>query len=750
MPSRMKLIAGLLVLCGALLSACDLNAPGAPEALNIDTGPDLSLKGAESAVQTFFERWAAGDFAAMYDQLSPKSREMFTADQFASEYQNAASQMTLDTLEASITTVDQQGTTAIITYDVTFQTNFFGEIVDTGRVMRLVTTPDGWRIAWSRMDIFDRLAAGARLERRANAPGRGNIYDRNGQVLVQEGGRSVLMRVAQNKMASVPDCQALLARLLRREVADMEALFRRYNPDTIFTVGELDEDIFQANQSALLSVCDIGNEAIDTAIRTGRRYYNELAPHLVGYVGQLRPDQIDDYTARGYPPDALVGQEGIEAAFEEELSGKIGGQLLIISPTGELLRKIAEVPSEPGQDVYLTIDRRLQAGVQEILRYSYNLAAPTWAPDSPGAAAIVMDVKTGDILAMASYPSYEPGLFSPNAASDDPAAAIAALRNDIRRPMLNRALQGQYSPASAFKIVTMAAALDEGIFTPDQMYTCEGMWSHPSDVLERRTDWTFPDSHGPIDFKQALTYSCDPYFWEVGAEIHQINPALITQHAKELGLGVPTGQTLLPEQLGSIPDPATYRRSDGSGWQFGDTINIAIGQGDIVVTPMQMVRMTAAIASNGTLWVPNFVQKVQPPGGEPTYVAEPQVAAELDYGEDVFEAIREAMCQVTLDDEGTARFIFEEWYEWQNTDLIICGKTGTAQTGGESTPPNAWFVAYVPQDDPEIAIAVIVENSCEGSEVAAPITRAIIEDYYRMPRSSWPELWVEGCIPLGE
>ena len=129
---------------------------------------------------------------------------------------------------------------------------------------------------------------------------------------------------------------------------------------------------------------------------------------------------------------------------------------------------------------------------------------------------------------------------------------------------------------------------------------------------------------------------------------------------------------------------------------------------------MQMVRMTAAIASNGTLWVPNFVQKVQPPGGEPTYVAEPQVAAELDYGEDVFEAIREAMCQVTLDDEGTARFIFEEWYEWQNTDLIICGKTGTAQTGGESTPPNAWFVAYVPQDDPEIAIAVIVENSCEG------------------------------------
>jgi len=206
-----------------------------------------------------------------------------------------------------------------------------------------------------------------------------------------------------------------------------------------------------------------------------------------------------------------------------------------------VLRKIAEAPSEPGQDVYLTIDRALQAGVQETLRQAYNIAQPTWAPDSPGAAAIVMDVKTGEILAMASYPSYEPGIFSPNAASDDPAAAIGALRNDIRRPMLNRALQGQYSPASVFKIVTMAAALDENVFAVDQMYTCEGTWSNPADVLEFRTDWK-PEGHGTIDFKEALTLSCDPYFWEVGAAIHQVDPALITTHAREMGLGVPTGK----------------------------------------------------------------------------------------------------------------------------------------------------------------------------------------------------------------
>lgn len=743
-------LVGLVLSVAVLLAGCDLSAPGgASDALSLDTGPDLSIGAAERAARTFLSRWAEGDYAAMYEQVGTKARQMFTADEFTREYENAAAQLTLDSLSAAITATNQQGTTAIIHYDVMFQTRFFGEIADTGRTMRLVTTPEGWRVAWTRMDIFDRLTAGARLERRSNAPSRGNIYDRSGNVLVQEGARSVLMRVAQDKMASVDDCQTLLARLLRREKAEMVRLFARYNPDTVFIAGELDEDIFQRNQAALLSVCDIGNEAIDTAVRTGRRYYNELAPHLVGYVGQIRPDQLDEYTARGYAPDALVGQEGIEAAFEEELAGKLGGQLLIVSPTGELLRKIAEAPSAPGQDVYLTIDRRLQAGVQETLRQAYNIAQPTWAPESPGAAAIVMDVKTGEILAMASYPSYEPGIFSPNAASDDPAAAIGALRNDIRRPMLNRALQGQYSPASVFKIVTMAAALDENIFTVSQPYTCDGTWSNPADVLQVRTDWK-PEGHGTIDFKEALTYSCDPYFWEAGAAIHQVDPALITTHAREMGLGVPTGQTLLPEQIGSIPNPDTYRRTDGSGWQFGDTINIAIGQGDIVVTPMQMARMTAAVANNGTLWIPRFVQKVQPPDGAPTLVTEPEAQTQLDYGAEVFEAIREAMCNVTLVEEGTARYIFEEWYEWQGTDLVICGKTGTAQTGGENTPPNAWFVAYAPQDDPEIAVAVIVENSCEGSEVAAPITRAIIEDYYGMPRSSWPELWTEGCIPLGE
>ena len=170
---------------------------------------------------------------------------------------------------------------------------------------------------------------------------------------------------------------------------------------------------------------------------------------------------------------------------------------------------------------------------------------------------------------------------------------------------------------------------------------------------------------------------------------------------------------------------------------------------DVQITPMQIVRMTAAVASNGKLWEPRFVLRVQGADGVPTYQSEPG-ATDLGYTPTTYEAIRAAMCDVTLDENGTARFIFEEWYNYQATDIIVCGKTGTAQAGGETVKPHSWFTAFVPQDDPQIAITVLVENSCEGSEVAAPIVRRIIEDYYHMPQSEWPPLWQDECSTIGE
>ncbi|MBN1200493.1 MAG: hypothetical protein JXJ20_01435 [Anaerolineae bacterium] len=743
----------IAVTSAVMLAACsdDSSVPGLSSGDNPYPTIQLTLEEADQVAETFLDAWRKADYASMYGLISPNSRDAYMEEAFVSEYETAAELMTLNTLDTQIASSLRQGTTAAIMYDVTFHTELFGDIPDGDRIMRLIETPEGWRVAWSRMDIFDALAEGARLELRRTMPGRGNIYDRNGQVLVDQNGRAVLLYPVQQEMPNVEDCISQLSRILRREYGDLEDQFAKFLPETRFLVGEIDPETYQVEEQILQEVCAIGDDPNDTGVRTTRRYFGELAPHVVGYVSQIRPEQVDEYERRGYPPDALIGQEGIEQAFEEYLAGKIGGRLEIIAPTGETLRVVAEVPAEPGQGVYLTIDRDLQAAVQQAFIEAYNVAQPTWATTSRGAAAVVMDVKTGEILAMVSYPWFDPSLFNPDSPVLNRGDEIAALRSDFRTPLLNRATMGKYPAGSVFKIVSMAAGLDSGVYNENTAITCNGRWygEQFGDVLPYRTDW-LPTGHGYVNFPLALTYSCDPYFWQLGVALHNADPQMLTGYAYRMGLGVATGQDDLPEEVGQIPNEELVFRLDARSWTIADTLNLVIGQGQLQITPLQITRMVAAIANGGTLYKPQFVKKVQLLGEEPVYSAQPTAISTLDFDPHTFELIQNSMCNVTLDPNGTARYIFDEWYDFQGTDVVVCGKTGTAQTGGETTRPQAWFVAFAPQDDPEIAVTVIVENSCEGSEVSAPIVRRIVEDYYGMPHSIWPPLWESGCIDLGE
>jgi penicillin-binding protein 2 len=739
---------GLLV-----LSACGESVSGSlSSSSGLDPSPQLTLEEADQVAATFLTAWENTDYATMYSLISPNSRDAYNQDAFASAYEDAAVQMALISLDAEITSSLRQGTTAAIMYDVTFTSEVFSEIVDPARTMRLIETSEGWRVAWSRMDIFDDLAEGARLELKRTLPGRGNIYDRNGQVLVDQNGRSVALYVVQRDVPNIPDCITALSRILRQSYTDLEDKFSKFLPETLFLVGEVDPETYQAEEQILREICAIGDDANDTYVRTTRRYFGELASHVIGYVSQIRPEQLDEYERKGYPPDALIGQEGIELAYEQELAGEIGGRLVITAPTGEVLREIAEVPAAPGQSVYLTIDRDLQAAVQDAIIEAYNISGPTWARTSPGASAIVMNVNTGEILAMVSYPWFDPSLFNPDSPVQNRGEAIAALETDPRRPLFNRAMMGRFPAGSVFKIVSVSAGLDSGVYDLNRTTVCTGVWygEQYGDGVPYRTDW-LPTGHGAgINAKWGLTYSCDPFFWDLGVALHNADPQMLTKYAHMMGLGVPTGQEDLPEEIGQIPDEELVFRMDARSWNIADTLNMVIGQGQMQVTPLQITRMVAAVASGGSMLKPQFVSKIQLIGEEPTFVAQPTAISTLDFEPWIFDTIREAMCNVTLDINGTARYMFEEWYKFQGTDVIVCGKTGTAQTGGETTKPQAWFVAFAPQDDPEIAVVVMVENSCEGSEVAAPIVRRIVEDYYGMPHSEWPPLWQSGCIELGE
>jgi penicillin-binding protein 2 len=316
----------------------------------------------------------------------------------------------------------------------------------------------------------------------------------------------------------------------------------------------------------------------------------------------------------------------------------------------------------------------------------------------------------------------------------------------------NRVSQEQYFPGSTFKIITTAAAMNENIMQPQETFFCDLVWTNGArygDTLPSRSDWRRlepPDSPvskaaGSVTPAQALAASCNPFFYEMGARLYvEDGPTTLFDYARRLGLGFKTGlEPVLPEVAGNIRPPASVEQA----------INNAIGQGETQVTIIQMARMVAAIANGGKLYRPYLVQQVGGVGGQPpSFTAQAQMVDDAGISEAALQVVREGMCAVTTDTTlGTA------WGPFEATSYWACGKTGTAQSG--RTQPHSWFVAFAPRENPQVAVVVMAEFSREGSEVAAPITRRILDAYFGQPVWSYPSWWSEGpyvplSIPSGE
>jgi penicillin-binding protein 2 len=280
-----------------------------------------------------------------------------------------------------------------------------------------------------------------------------------------------------------------------------------------------------------------------------------------------------------------------------------------------------------------------------------------------------------------------------------------------------------------FKIISMTAAADTGIFGLNQTYRCTGTWQQPDGFT--RYDW-LEGGHGTITLRQSLTYSCDPYNYQIGLELNQYDPEALGNYARKLGLGELTGVEELDEADGHIPDPDWVQNNTTREWTYNDNINMAVGQGDVLVTPLQVTRMMAAVANGGTLYQPQMVHHIGLIGEAPSWTMEPVAQRQIDVKAEVLEAVQDALCAVTTDPNGTATWRYE------GMEIPTCGKTGTAET---NTRPVAWFAAYAPADDPKIAVVVMVEESHEGSYVSAPIVRRIIEEYYGVPVAPYPADW---------
>lgn len=723
-----------------LLVSCTPSASTIPEEITLPTlipsaTPAIDLEAAELVAMAFLDGWQRQDFAQMYRLISFNSQEAISLEDFTEIYQDTQNTATIVNVRFEPRQLFRASQRTVqLGYDVTFETNILGEFSDTGRTLTVIldSQVNEWRVAWSVADIFQELGRGARLEFSSTVPSRANIYSRDGVPLADMQGRVVEIFVIREEAPDWDTCYNTLLDVLNTTPDILDLRFRNAQANWVVEAGTIDPPTYNAQQDRLRADC---NATFDS--RATRRYIptGSLMPHILGYVGFPTAEQVDDIIRQGFNAETLIGQAGIEATWDDVLRGRPGGRLLIIGADGTTLRTLAETSAQVPESLWLTIDADLQNYVLQAIgeAYAENTTfadgAPGWGRTSPGAAAIVMNVNSGEVLAMASYPYYDANAYTPYPAiGRDVADQIQEeVGNDPRTPQLNRVTQGVYPSGSIFKVVDAMAVLDTGLYTENQAYYCSGIWEYEGDV---RTDW-WPPGHGSVNTRTALRQSCNPFFYQTGFVLNNMDPWMLPTYARRMGLGVPTGMTDLVEDPGNIPDPDFIRETYGLTWTYSNAVNLAIGQGEIEVTPLQMARMYAAIANGGTLYVPQVVRE-RGILDQRTIVAEPEVSSRFDMSTEALRIVREGLCDVTSEQNGTAWHIFNLPSPSPLVDYQggVCGKTGTAQVGGENRTPHSWFAAYAPKDDPEIVVVVLVENAGDGSAVAAPITKRILEYYF--------------------
>jgi penicillin-binding protein 2 len=469
------------------------------------------------------------------------------------------------------------------------------------------------------------------------------------------------------------------------------------------------------NAMAAVEVHKFDLPGVTINIRPVRHYIKSLhASHLIGYLGEINSDELESGNYAGCRGGDYIGRFGVEKSYESMLRGKRGGRQVEVNARGQVVRVLKTVDALPGRNLYLTIDARLQQKAESLL-------------SEKAGAVVAMDPNKGYILAMVSNPTFDQNAFVSGLSHDE----WNALLSNPDHPMTNKVLQGEYPPASTYKIVTAMAGLEEGVVDEKTIINCPGYYAYGDRVFRcwRR------GGHGKVDMYRAITESCDVYFYQVG---EGVGVDRLAHYATALGLGSPTGINLDNEARGLIPTAAWKRKRMGEPWQLGETLSIAIGQGFNLTTPLQMATLVAAIANGGTLYRPVIVRAIETADGGLVQTGKPYIAGRLNISEKTLSIIRKGLWGVVNGDRGTARGSRLKGIE-------MSGKTGTAQVvarkdnedQGKKTDKkvehrfkdHAWFVAYAPSKDPEIAVAVIVEHGEHGSSAAAPIAKAVIQFY---------------------
>jgi penicillin-binding protein 2 len=543
---------------------------------------------------------------------------------------------------------------------------------------------------------------------------RGRIFDRKGRPLVTS--RPALAVTMEKSAVTNPVAVKRLASILRMKPWEVTRAVNvsRLGPLQARVV-KLDVPIATASYLAERSAEFPGVSVEVVPIRT---YPNgSVAAHVLGYVGEVSESEIDSQKGRtDLKIGDIVGKAGAEAQFEKVLRGDRGFELIEVDAKGRPRRVVGTREPIGGRDVVLTIDIDVQRVTEKALAEAIVEAHRQKFPKANAGAAVVVDVKTGEVIAMASAPSYDPTKFL-NGLTRREWASLTSTASGY--PLNDRAIMSAYPPASTFKAFTGLAGLQNGMTAVDGSFQCAGKWLA---MGEQWPKWCWNHSgHGTISFTRGIAQSCDTVFYEIGYRFYKQGKDLLQTFAKQSGYGSKTGVDLPGELSGRIPDARWKRKynadfPENQDWLPGDAVNMAIGQGDVLATPLQVAQTYAGIANDGVIMRPHVLKNVLDSSGRIVLPYQPKASRRIPATPSNLAVMQQSLKDVVVD--GTAKNTFE------GMAIPVAGKTGTAQVTGKDD--YAWFVGYAPADSPRYAVAVLIEQGGHGASVAGPAARMIL------------------------
>jgi penicillin-binding protein 2 len=539
---------------------------------------------------------------------------------------------------------------------------------------------------------------------------RGIIYDRNHIPLVTNRPSFDAGLVLEDVQDDLNDIMNRLSGLLKVETGELKSVIsRKHQP---FQPILLKQDI-SFEEVARLEEDKIDLCGIHVQVRPVRSYpFGQLAAHLLGYVGEISESQLKNLLYQKFKLGDFIGQAGVEKEFNSVLTGTDGGKQVEVNAQGRELTVLGGIEPEPGLNLILTIDSKLQLLAEKLM-------------EGKTGAIIALNPNNGEVLCLVSKPSFDPNKFAVGISQTDWNNII----NDLNNPLQNRVIQSQYPPGSVFKIVMAVAGLENKIVDEETTISCNGTFR----LGRGRYDCWKWGGHGPTQIHKALVHSCNVFFYNVG---HLLGIEKIADTAYKMGLGRATGIDLPNEKIGLVPTPQWKYNSIGEKWQPGETISISIGQGFLSATPIQLANMVSAVANGGIIYRPLIVNRIVTADGQTKRIYHPEVLARVSASDSTLEIVRQGLYGV-VNEQGTGG-------RARIPGLNVAGKTGTAQvvskkavaeTDEDDIPDelkdHAWFVAFAPVEAAEIALAILVEHGGHGGSACAPIARELIKEYLK-------------------